>query len=310
MNKRSIFIIALIIISFQTFANMQVTGWRWRNDDGNLDNATWMTTNDCEPVTIDTIKNLRLRVRIDNPFGGADQNFSTTGLGFGEKESVYFWYENNPLSPKYSGNEDFSLSGDHECFTALGPVEYFNFAPSKNVSDAAKTKSVGITFNSKSVGDSQKTWTSGAFLASSRAFTLPHSTYTEIEYCIKPTANIVNGTYYFLCGSSGILIFPGSTKLEKFPELTVNIKNINTRVFNHKVADVKVLAANGNIEISALPENAISVNLYNTMGVLVKTVNTETANAVNITTSGLAKGLYILNVRSTNSRVQKKIIIN
>jgi len=308
MNKRSLLIIVLLIISFQTYANMQATGWRWRNDDGNLDNATWMTANDCTPITIDTFKTLRLRIRIDNPY--SSQDVSTTGLGFGEKESVYYWYETNPLSPKYSGNEDFSLSGDHECFTALGPVEYFKFIPSKYVSDGVGTQNLGITFNSKNVGDRQQAWTPGVFMASSRTFTLTHATHTEIEYCITPTANVVNGTYYFLGGSSGMLIFPGPAKLEKFPELTVNIKSIGTGGSDLYDAHVKVFATTDNIEISALPEGAVRVKLYNLMGVLVKAVNEEAAvGAINISTSGLVKGLYILNVQSAHIRVRKKVFI-
>lgn len=308
MKKRYLILFALMAFSFQTFANMQTTGWRWRNDDGTLETATWMTADERVPVKITSNQIIRLRVRIDNPYDDADQNFTTTGLVFGEKELVHSWYENNPASPKYTGKEDFNLTGTSECFTALGPNEYFDLVSSSYVTDGAETNNLGITFNSLNTSDERVNWTPGKFMSTSQSVVVNHSTHTEIEYCIKPNANVVNGTYYFLGGGSDNIIQPGAEKLETFPELIVDIK---TGISDIQVGEIKVSSGPGHIKVFDLPQGAIKISLYNMMGVLAKVVDEEAANGnVNIPTSDLAKGLYIVSVEGAGGKVQKKVIVN
>ena len=267
-----------------------------------------MTAEDCTPVTITESKTLRLRVRVDNPYTGADQDRSTTGLGYGAKETVYLQYADNPDSPVASADADFSIKGDNECFTALGPVEYFDFAPSEWESDGTPTESKDVVFNSLGTGDYQTVFTPGIFMASSQTFTLPHTTYTEIEYCITPTENVVNGTYYFLGGGSNMLIHPGTSKLEKFPELTIDFAP--TGISKSNVEAVKVLTNTGAIEVSALPRGTVNVTLYNTIGEVAKSIKAEAIDgAISIPTNALAKGMYIVDIQSINGNIQKKVLV-
>lgn len=305
MKMKNLLLIVLIAISFETFANMQTTGWRWRNDDGDLDNATWMTANDCEPITITSTKTIRLRVRLDNPYG--DQDFTTSGLGYGEKETVFFQYENNPLSPKFTGDEDFSIAGNNECFTALGAAEFFEFVSSAYVTDGEYTTSLDVPFTSLKAADAQPTFTPGIFASSNQPYTLPRASHTEIEYCFRPTAKAVNGTYYFLGGGANTLLYPGADKLVKFPELTIAL---STGVSDLNGPEAKVLTTSNHIKVYNLPQGNVNVNLYNMMGVLAKTMNANGADGqVNIPTNDLTKGLYIVNVQTVNGKIQKKVMI-
>ena len=302
MKKRSLLILIVVIaISFQTFANMQTTGWRWRNDDGNLESATWMA-GDTVPVTIGADQVIRLRVRYDNPFDADDQNFTTTGLKYGVKAEV------DQLTTDYTGTDEFDISGDNAVFTALGPDAYFDFVSSSYVDDGTETSNLGISFTSANTVDAQSDWTPGNFMSSSQSVVVNHITHTEIEYCIKPTANCVSGTYYFFGGGSDNIIYPTEPKLEVFPELTVDM---STGVFNSKVADFKVFSTIGNLKISALPRGIVNVTLYSLMGSVAKNLKVQTTNgAIDIPTSDLSQGIYILNVQSTNGKVQKKIFVN
>jgi hypothetical protein len=308
MKERILFFIVFAAISFQTFANMQTTGWRWRNDDGDLKTATWATTDDRVPVTITKDQTIRLRVRYDNPFGDADQNFTTTGLVYATKEAVHLQYENNPESPNYTGNEDFDISGANAVFTSVGPDAFFDFATTANVTDGSETESAGIVFNSLNTGDMQSAWTAGKFMSTSQSVVVAHNTYTEVEYAIKPTEHCESGTYYFFGGGSDNIIHPGTTKLETFPELTIDL---SSAVINKTAPEIKVSTGADRIRVFALPQGKVNVSLYNAVGNLVRVLVADGAEgAVDIRTSGLAKGLYILNVQSTEGKAQKKVMVN
>jgi len=309
MKKRSLFLVALTAISFQTFgAALQTTGWRWINDDGDQMTATPMTEEDCTPVTITESKTLRLRVRVDNPYKGDGDNVSTTGLGYGAKETVYLQYADNPESPVFSTDTDFAIKGDNECFTALGSVEYFDFATSQWESDGTPTESKDVVYNSLNAGDRQTIFTPGIIMASSQTVTVPHATYTEIEYCITPTENVVNGTYYFLGGTSGMILHPGASKLETFPELTIDFTP--TGISKSNVEAVKVLASSASFEISSLPQGIVKITIYNSIGEVAKSVKANAIDgAISIPASSLAKGLYIVAIQTVNGTIQKKNLL-
>jgi len=267
-----------------------------------------MTTDDCVPVTITESKTLRLRVRIDNPYDGAGDARSTVGLGYGAKETVYLQYADNPDSPVASDDADFAIKGDNACFTALGPVEYFDFATSAWESDGTPTVSKDVVFNSLGTNDLQSVFTPGVFMSSSQLVNVLPKTYTEIEYCIKPTENVANGTYYFLGGSGNLIIHPGTSKLQTFPELTIDFAP--TGISKSNIEAVKVLTNTGSIEVSALPRGTVKVTLYNTIGAVAKSIKAEANDgAISIPTNTLAKGLYIVDIQSVNGKIQKKVLV-
>lgn len=308
MKKRILFFMVFVAISVQTFANMQTTGWRWRNNDGDLKTATWATTGDRVPVTITKDQVIRLRVRYDNPFSDANQNFTTTGLVYATKEAVQMQYENNPASPKYTGNEDFDISGANAVFTAVGPDAYFDFAVSTHVVDGTTTEAAGIVFNSLNTADAQSAWTDGKFFSSSQSIVVAHNTYTEVEYCIKPTQHCQSGTYYFMGGGSDNIIHPGTTKLETFPELTIDM---TAAAVNKTTPEIKVATGADYIRIFSLPQGKVNVSLYNAAGKAVKVLTTNgQEGAIDIRTSGLSKGMYILNVQSAKGKTQQKVMID
>jgi len=270
--------------------------------------ATNMTAEDCTPVTITESKTLRLRVRVDNPYTGADQDRSTTGLGYGAKETVYLQFQDNPDSPVFSTNADYAIKGDNACFTALGTAEYFDFAESGWEADGTPTESKDVVFNSLGTNDRMITFSPGILMASSQTVTVPHATYSEIEYCITPTENVVNGTYYFLGGGGDLIIHPGTSKLQTFPELTIDFAP--TGISKSNVEAVKVLTNSNAIEVSALPQGTVKVTLYNTIGAIAKSIKAEANDgAISIPTNALAKGLYIVDIQSVNGKIQKKVIV-
>ena len=214
MKKKYLLIVVILAgFAFESFATMQTTGWRWRNDDGNEVNATWIA-GDTVAVTIGPNQVVRLRVRYDNIWGEGN-DLMVRGLGYADKETIDqlladFPFRDNPLD-----TDEFAVYGNNENFTPLGPDGYFEFASSEYVAHQALTTDQSIVFGSKDVGEEQTTFLDGLFMSDTVDFTLFPKMYTEIEYCIKATANCVNGTYYFMGGGGQSIIFPGDTKYEK-----------------------------------------------------------------------------------------------
>ena len=111
--------------------------------------------------------------------------------------------------------------------------------------------------------------------------------------------------YYKITDSKGNVIVEGNGKFEKEASHTISTKegyasveemtNETYKVYPNPVKDVLTIEG----------ENVEQVNVYNTMGQLVKTVNCND-NTVNVNVNDLQNGMYIVNVIDANGVVSSK----
>ena len=285
--KKNLLILALAAISCQTFANQQVTSYIWRSDDGDLISAsplaevgTPITVNDPNAV-------IRLRVRVDNMQDAAK---NITGLK----------YLTTPSAVKISADNTSLI----EVLDGTNGAA-FEFTSSAYVSDGTATESMGLTATTVQSGNIQSTFTPGLFQTQSLAFAVPTLTFSEVEYCIKPTTDIVDGTTYYFIPGGDIDIYPENG--EKFPELTYTFtSSIKSAT---KLTDVTVSYPSSDlVQFSSLPKGAATVSIINTVGKVVKTFNASaTDGSLSFSTSDLAQGMYIAQIKSGNVTVNQKI---
>ncbi len=301
MKKMYLIVFILLGFAFESSANMQTTGWRWRADDGDEANATWMAE-DTVAVTIGANQVVRLRVCYDNPYGEGN-DLMVQGLGYALKDTI------DKILADYEGTDEFSVTGDNAKWTALAADAYFDFVSSEFVTDQTVTTDQGVVYGSTFADDHQTTWSDGVFMSAYADYTLTHNTYTEIEYCFKPTENCVSGTYYFLGGGGGNIIYPGDSKYEKYPELTVDM-SINVANVAKK-ADIRVFASEGQIQLFSVPEGDVSISLYNLSGSMVKKLETSsTGEIITIPAGNISQGMYIVNIKSAKGNYSEKFILN
>ena len=111
--------------------------------------------------------------------------------------------------------------------------------------------------------------------------------------------------YYKITDSKGNVIVEGDGKFEKEVHYTISTKegyasveemtNETYKVYPNPVKDVLTIEG----------ENIEQVNVYNTMGQLVKTVNCND-NTVNVNVNDLQNGMYIVNVIDANGVISSK----
>jgi len=163
-----------------------------------------------------------------------------------------------------------------------------------------------IVYNSVNAGDYQGTFSPGIFVSSAQPFVVPTKQYSEIEYCIKPTSNIVEGTYYFMPGGGDVELYPQASNLETWPTLTYS-PGVPDAVKTAKSSDVSVATNEGSIKLSSLSNGKVKIAIVNALGQTVKTVSAETADGqLTIATNGLAQGMYMVQINGVTS---KKVII-
>jgi len=288
--KKKLLIMALVAISCQTFANQQVTSYIWRSDDGDLISATKLA-DEGTPITVtDPNAVIRLRVRVDNMITDQGPTRNITGLKyFTTPSTVKISADNSSLIEILDGNNSAA----------------FQFTTSANVSDGTATESLGLAATTTQTNNIQSTFFPGVFHSQSIAFAVNMSTNSEIEYCIKPTSNIVSGTTYYFIPGGDIDIYPENG--EKFPELTYTFSNSIKPAA--KLADVTVSYPSSDlVQFSSLPKGAARVSIINTVGKVVKTFNATAADgSLSFSTSDLAQGMYIAQIKSGNITVNQKI---
>ena len=205
--KRSVLLtMILFAFSLQNFANSQMTGWSWINDDGDETNATFMARQDATPVTITSRDQvIRLRVRIDNP---DSDNYMNS-----------LFYTTNPAIDSSSSSSSASFNFSNEGFTEVGSDALFDWATSNYVTDGTATDTRDILYISQDANIYQSIFNPGEFISSSRSIMLKSQMYTELEYSIKPTENIVPGNYYFIPGGD-VYVYYGSNNQETLASLS------------------------------------------------------------------------------------------
>lgn len=201
--KKTLLLIALLVISYNLFAFTTQGVWRWRKDDGSETTAAWRA-DQSTPITIaSTDSIIRLRVELYNNGSG------------GTLDGALFEDSSNQIGGhwdtiKLAANSNaFMLAGTSPFVTDLEPTTHqlngqtippYTFDPGKVI---VSTEKLPVQ-------------------------TVPSGQTSEFEYAIKPTANIKpDVTYYFRVDAATYIIgyvFPSLTTASVLP---VNITSFS-----------------------------------------------------------------------------------
>lgn len=155
--------------------------YRWRADNGNEANATWLAGID---ETAEALGHRVLRLRV-NMAHEQIMIVDETDKLIGNEVDLFLWYAEDPDGPYTrigsSGSNAFKLSAsayldnnDPMTTPLLKVIPDYTFVPGKFISSATDD-------NFLSLGSHQ---------------------YTEWEFCISPTAHARTGNFYFRLGDS------------------------------------------------------------------------------------------------------------
>lgn len=167
--KKTLLLLVFCVIGYVSFANLSQGAWRWRADDGSETTATYLEEENTAPI-ISTTNTLRLRVEIDN-----------------DTDDSYEYNNNIYLEDSVAG------SGVWTPITTDGTSNAFVLAGSSpNVTDLQAT-------TNQLTGVSSQPFQPGLVIVSSPTFSFLQEVdmKTEMEWVIKPTANIQTNTVYY-----------------------------------------------------------------------------------------------------------------
>jgi len=184
-------------------ADLALSHYRWRNDNGTEVTATWPQIEDTKLEKIARHYGIRLRMLIDNQ-------------GSGTSASV-------PYQLEYSLKRGFSCGGGDETFAAV-PTDTsaeWQMLSSTYITDGAATTNIsgglsdpaGKTFVAGRIKESGNT-TSG--------ITLANNNFTELEYAIQANNNSLSGaSYCFRVSNAGSIT---SFNYKVFPEISTLVQ--------------------------------------------------------------------------------------
>lgn len=164
--KKIILFTLLLANFYMANAFTRVASYRWRNDDGTETTATWKAATDT-PIEIHNLDPIRLRMGAEIDAG-----------------QMYASVLNLDAKIQYSENGGTSWVD----ITATSPV--FTLVSSSVVADGSST--------TEQINTGTRPFISGLFKStdSNTAFSSSTSSYTEHEFCIKPTSSIATLTTY------------------------------------------------------------------------------------------------------------------
>ena len=170
-----------------TFPVATQMDYRWRNDDGSESTATWKAAQ-TTTIILSDYSNVRLRIEVH---GMMTPGASSSNL-------IWLQYSNNN-----SSWTTITSSGNN----------FFQLALSDNIAES--------DILTKQLYDGPGGFGGGKIIESTSplGFSISEDEY-EFEYCIKPTSNCINGTYYFRIG------FNGSSSYIATPQATMNLPTI------------------------------------------------------------------------------------
>jgi len=194
MKKTILFFLMTIVFTIIASANTSITtgNYRWRNDNGSIENATARADENVNSTTVKEA-NIRLRVELYNCETDPSQHYNNLGLYYSTDSTNWTHITND-------GNNEFQLS--------LSP--YYN--ESDTINDML-TNSEGQLHGGGFAIESTAT----------KAFTFYFEESYEFEYCIKATSNAVVDTTYQFAVMHGDTAFSGSI----YPELTIVSSSLN-----------------------------------------------------------------------------------
>ncbi|RYE14442.1 MAG: hypothetical protein EOP51_28140, partial [Sphingobacteriales bacterium] len=195
--KKTLLTLLLAMAFTSVFANLTTSKWRWRNNDGTEQNATWKAAQDV-PIVINDQNPFRLRAEIYNDTGD-----STKRIGRGLEYALSTggpWYAINDVSPINA----FVYAGDSYYIT-------HNQATTKQL--AASRFPVFAPGNIITGGENQ-----GQFIKIDKSY--------EFEWALKATANALPNTiYYFRAQNTEGNNYPRLTTGDSFTAPTILLSN-------------------------------------------------------------------------------------
>ena len=172
MKRILYFFVILIILSSMASATNHQGNWRWRNDDGSENSATWKAAEN-SIITIQSPENIRLRIQM---------------YEYDRPDSIWVGGLYNIVYRK-AGDIDWSI------ITNDSSTNHFVLSASPHFADGSATS---IQMTPQGEGYS---YIPGFMIESTFPVMrpdLPHPSTTEWEYCIRPTTNVTRDSYYFL----------------------------------------------------------------------------------------------------------------
>lgn len=188
--------------------------WRWRKDDGNESNASWLADEMKGFILDDTTQTLRLRIRVDN-LSGQDIPFYR-GLVYATTKPA------SDLGLRYTRGTEITEDTVNAAFKLV---------ESKFVTDNETSEQLsGFTGSAlhKALVEG-KTFIAGLFYLPGfdPVAILTNNVSTEVEYCIKATKNIQTDiVYYFWLNSASAEILDS----QSIPSLKTNIPDTGNSV--------------------------------------------------------------------------------
>ncbi len=190
IKKTTLLIVFIAVFTTIASATSSITqgNYRWRNDDGSIENATAQAD---ENVDINSAKDINIRLRVELYTNDTDT------VEYTAMELYYSIDSTNWTQITNDGNNEFQLSLS----------TYYD--ESDTINDMLSNSEVqphggGFTIES----------------TVSKAFTFyPEKSY-EVEYCIKATSNAVVGTTYQFAVENGL-------NYTTYPELTIVSSNLS-----------------------------------------------------------------------------------
>ncbi|WP_256010399.1 T9SS type A sorting domain-containing protein [Desertivirga xinjiangensis] len=182
MDKTLLLFTLLLCVAGSAFSSTLVQGsWRWRNDDGNENTATFKAAENTS-ITINDYGVIRLRVRVEN-----QSTTQTHAVG----------------ALKYST----SLTDVPVLITSDPSVNAFVYVQSDLAPDSKEpTTNSSFLTTVNTAGLSPFDYAAGQYFDRERFLAnnddkspVGPSTYSDMEFVIRPTANVLPGTtYYFI----------------------------------------------------------------------------------------------------------------
>ncbi|RCH54050.1 hypothetical protein DJ568_14285 [Mucilaginibacter hurinus] len=144
--KKLLLSLFFVILYSNLFANITQNHWRWRNNDGNEQTATWKAGQDTA-IVIDDLKSFRLRAEIYNDANDSTKTI-TRGLQYSTSTSGP-WYnisDATPLNAFVFAGDGFYLKNGQATTKQLKAAKYPAFEPGSVLTTADNTDNV-IKFN-------------------------------------------------------------------------------------------------------------------------------------------------------------------
>ncbi|RCH55616.1 hypothetical protein DJ568_06920 [Mucilaginibacter hurinus] len=234
MNK-ILLSIAIVLICANTFAGVFATsGYRWRNDNGNEKTATWSAAAHTG-TQISNFNPIRLRIGYYNTNEDININLSVTHV----------------LRNKSAADADYKvLTSDPNTTDA------FIITSSKYVTNGQPTTSQ--IFSNDFIPGKVVTQ------AGTGGMILKHGQSTEIEWCIKPTKHVKQGTAYYFIGLDVLGPFepaPLSTSADIHGAPADTVASYTARPSGNKI-NVNFITALNNHDHFILQESSDNINFY------------------------------------------------